>query len=317
MAPWLPRMHVFEIHDQPWFHPWFRAKVQAALTETWLMSLRPLQPESPASIVARVLADDLGDKVGEFVFVDYCAGGGGPTPWIEKYINNERATTKPLLAGAAAAGSVQFVLTDLHPHIHNWALSAAASPNIHYAPNPVDASASPPNLLTTIEPPLPSPSSPLQPRQKTKSFRTFHLAFHHFPDPLARAILRDTLQTSSGLAIFELQDRTLRSFLSVLLLGLGVLAFAPVFAWRWRSPGTLFWSWVVPVLPFVLVWDGWMSSVRTRTLEEVEELMRSCGADGDGELGAWRVRSGRITHLPPWADLNWIIATKEGEGEVV
>lgn len=291
---------------------------------------------SPASIVAKILADELGDHVSDYVFVDYCAGGGGPTPFIEQYLNSPRSTQQKEDDKTAAAGTgkddndtttngvvtrsksnksnhtppnsqpVHFVLTDLHPHIPNWSLAAAASPQIHYAPRSIDASASPPDLLSTVEPPLPSsPSSP-------RTFRTFNLAFHHLPTPLATSVLADTLSTSSGFAIFELQDRHLRSFLAVCLLGLGVLVFAPYFAWRWRSPGTLFWSWVIPVLPFVLVWDGWMSSVRTRTVEEITEMMANCGVEPE-VLKKWETRSGRITHLPPFADVNWIVAKKSEE----
>ncbi|KAJ4424418.1 hypothetical protein N0V82_000940 [Gnomoniopsis sp. IMI 355080] len=310
------------------FHPWFRAKVQAALTETWIMQLPLVQRlGSPASIVAKIFADELGDHVSDYVFVDYCAGGGGPTPFIERYLNSPRDTqddgdgdkavndgvvtrskSKPNGRGDGAPQTkpIHFVLTDLHPHIHNWSLAAAASPQIHYAPRSIDASASPPDLLSSIEPPLPATSS------RPRTFRTFNLAFHHLPTPLASSVLADTLSTSSGFAIIELQDRHLRSFLAVCLLGLGVLAFAPYFAWRWRSPGTLFWSWVVPVLPFVLVWDGWMSALRTRTVEEITEMMANCGAEAD-LVKKWEVRSGRITHLPPFADVNWIIATKSEE----
>lgn len=319
-------------HPPHRFHPWFRAKVQAALTETWLMSIRPIQPLSPAAIVSQLLADELGaGAVRAPIIVDYCAGGGGPIPMIERYINGgggaeAQAVPGPVSNGKTAAPEdgrrqqqqpVHFVLTDLHPHIPNWALSAAASPNVHYAPRPVDAANSPPDLLETVEPPLPASivsggggdASAPPPRV----FRTFHLAFHHFPDDLAARILHNALSdTSSGFAIIELQDRYFTSILSVMLLGLGVMVFAPVFAWRWRSPGTLFWTWVVPVLPFVLVWDGWMSSVRTRTVDEVQDLMRACGAD-EQELKKWNVRSGRRTHLPPWADVNWIIATRSGD----
>lgn len=267
---------------------------------------------SPASIVAKLLSDELGADVDSYVFVDYCAGGGGPTPFIERYINSTEedgdssATTKgrKTTKKQQQQQPVHFILTDLHPHIPNWTLAAAASPHIHYSPQSIDAAASPPNLLSTVEPPLPSPS------QQKKTFRTFNLAFHHLPDPLATSVLADTLRTSSGFAIIELQDRQWRSFLAVCLLGLGVLAFAPYFAWKWHSPGTLFWSWVVPVLPFVLVWDGWMSSVRTRTVEEVEGMMAVAAAEEEGLGRGWEVRSGRVMHLPPFAEVNWIIAMK-------
>lgn len=296
------------------------------------MTLRPLgQRESPALIASRILAAQLGDRAGDYVFVDYCSGGGGPTPLIERHINAQRsgdsekqpqqqqvdangpdrARTRSSAKKSATASNkgqqslVHFVLTDLHPHIPNWALASSRSPQVHHAPFSVDASASPPDLLSCVNPPLPSSSS----AAPQKIFRTFHLAFHHLPDPLASAVLHDTLTTSHGLAIVELQDRSARSLLAVVLLGLGVLFFAPYYAWRWRSPGTLFWSWVVPVLPFVLVWDGWMSGVRTRTPDEIEAMMRTCGAPAE-VVDAWEVKSGRITHLPPFADINWIIATK-------
>lgn len=203
---------------------------------------------------------------------------------------------------------MHFILTDLHPHIPNWALAASRSPNLHYSPHSVDASASPPDLLTRASPPL--PSSYTSSKHPVKTFRTFYLAFHHFSDDLAASILRDTLASSHGFAIVELQDRHLTSFLALCLLGLGVLFFAPYYAWRWRSPGTIFWSWVIPVLPFVLVWDGWMSSLRTRTLDEVVHLMKNCGISAN-EVEKWDVTSGRMTHLPPFADINWIIATKK------
>lgn len=324
------------------------------------MTLRPLgQHESPALIASRILAAELGGRVGDYVFVDYCSGGGGPTPSIERYINAQRgggvgsspgdkgsheqqqqqqngevngvrtrskgkknATTTTTTTNGSAEHKplVHFVLTDLHPHIPNWARAASLSPQVHHAPFPVDASRSPPDLLARASPALPaahshtssSSSSSSSTNNKTKTFRTFHLAFHHFPDPLAASILRDTLASSDGLAIVELQDRSLRSFFAVLLLGLGVMFFAPYYAWRWRSPGTLFWCWVVPVLPFVLVWDGWMSSVRTRTVDEVAAMMRTCGVASE-EVDKWDVKSGRITHLPPCADINWIIATKRDE----
>ncbi|KAG8170040.1 hypothetical protein KVR01_000785 [Diaporthe batatas] len=296
MAPLVPRMHLFEIDDQPWFPPWFRAKVQAALTQTWNSQIPLLQPVSPARMVSRLLQAHLGDRLADHVFVDFCAGGGGPTPSIERYINQD-----------TSQGPVQFVLTDLHPHIENWTRASRRSPNIHFSPSQIDASDAPPDLLANHL----NTNNALG--SGKKQFRLFNLAFHHFDDPLARRILANTLQTSDGFAIFELQDRSLRAFLACCLLGVGVLLSAPLFAWRWRSPGTLFWSWVVPVLPFVLVYDGWVSSLRTRTPDEVEALLRTCGA-GEDEVSQWEMRSGRECHLPPVADLNWIICTKKTRG---
>lgn len=275
--------------------------------------------------MSRLLEAHLGDKLSDYVFVDFCAGGGGPTPSVEQYINEDLSRSLSDLKGSdngqvngqvngngetkrAKKEPVQFILTDLHPHIENWSQAASRSPNLHFSPDPIDASNAPMDLLanhlnTTLPPSI---------IKTKKPFRLYNLAFHHFDDPLARSILRNTVETSDGFAIFELQDRSLCGFLACCLLGIGVLLSAPLYAWRWRSPATLFWSWVIPVLPFVLVFDGWMSALRTRTADEVEVLLRTCGV-GAGELGGWEVRSGSVCHLPPVAYVNWIICTKRGE----
>ncbi|EOO02211.1 hypothetical protein UCRPA7_2295 [Phaeoacremonium minimum UCRPA7] len=303
MAPLIPRMHLFEIDDQPWFHPWFRARVQAALTQAWTFRVPVLQRMSAASMAAQVLCLKLASSVTDYVFIDFCAGGGGPTPFIEASLNAQLAS----LSKSADVDAVRFVLTDLHPHVEDWAKAAAASPNISYEPSPVDAANAPPDLLRKHS--TGPGRSPADRDRKKKVFRLFNLAFHHFDDALARAILRNTLETSSGFAIFELPDRTAAGFLTTLVFGVGIMLTAPYYAWAWRSPMTLFWAWVVPVLPFVLVFDGIVSGLRVRTPEEVEVLLRTCGAEGGAE--GWEVRSGRERHLWPCGYLNWIICVKK------
>ncbi|KAL9945126.1 hypothetical protein ACHAQF_006044 [Verticillium nonalfalfae] len=303
MAPLIPRFHLFEIDDQPWFPSFLRARVQDALLATWVNRTPGLQPASPARLAADILEREIGQaSLPSHTFIDFCAGSGGPTPTIERILNRRLA--------AASLPAATFVLTDLHPNPTSWSRAAAASSNLVYEPDPIDASAAPPSLLAQHRGSSPvSISSPSATKKKEKKeiFRLFNLAFHHFPDPLARRILRDTLSTSSGFAIFELQAREPASFLACCLLGLGVLVGAPYHAWRLRSWAVLFFCWVIPVLPFVLVFDGLVSSVRTRTPDEVEALMRTCGADCE----AWEVRSGSDMHLWPVGYLHWIVATKK------
>ncbi len=114
--------------------------------------------------------------------------------------------------------------------------------------------------------------------------------------------------------IFELQDRTFGAFLTTLVFGLGILLTAPYYAWRWRSPMTLVFTYLVPILPFVLVFDGWMSMLRTREPDEVAALLRTCGAESetDGTDG-WELCSGQTRHLWPCGYLKWIIITKKAK----
>jgi hypothetical protein len=143
-----------------------------------------------------------------------------------------------------------------------------------------------------------------------KVFRLFNLAFHHFGDGLAREMLRDTVEGGGeGIGIFELQDRGVAGFVSCCLFGVGVFVMAPWYAYLWGAPMALVFTYLLPVLPFVLVFDGWMSCLRTRTPDEVEVLLRTCGAD-EREVAKWEVRSGREMFMWPVGSVNWVICVK-------
>ncbi|KAK0628730.1 hypothetical protein B0T17DRAFT_486187 [Bombardia bombarda] len=294
--PLVPRMHLFEIDDQTWFPAFLRARVQAALTLAWVTHIPFLQSSSPAALVAHKLSSHLSTTVRDYVFIDFCAGGGGPTPSIEAHMNQELNSTRPDANGALEP--VRFILTDLHPHVEDWQKAAALSPNVSFVAQSVDAAAAPAELVAA------------QKRSGKKVFRLFNLAFHHFDDPLAQAILKNTVETSDGFGIFELQERTfLGGFINCILFGIGICLLAPYYAFRWRSPAILFFTYVIPILPFVLVFDGWMSSLRTRTPDEVEALLRTCGAD-PAEIARWEVKSGRDAFMPLTGNLNWVICVR-------
>jgi hypothetical protein len=87
------------------------------------------------------------------------------------------------------------------------------------------------------------------------------------------------------------------------------MVMAPYYAFLWGAPMALFWTYVVPVLPFVLVFDGWMSCLRTRTADEVEVLLRTCGAD-EAEIAKWELKSGSETFMWPVGRVNWVICVK-------
>lgn len=309
MAPLIPRLHLFEIADQSWFPDFLRGYMQAALTAAWTTHIPILQSSSPAAIVSRILASQLSSRVRDYVFIDFCAGGGGPTPSIEKHLNKSIAASSSSSASssapsyaavATAPASVQFILTDLHPHVDLWSQAAAASPNLTYVTESVDAARAPTDLIASHK------------RSGKKVFRLFNLAFHHFDDDLARKILKNTVETSDGFGIFELQDRSWAGFVACCLFGLGTLAMAPYYAWLWGSPLALVFTYLIPILPFVLVFDGWMSSLRTRTPEEVKALLKDCRPEGgEEEISKWEVTSGRETFMWPVGRVHWVIATRK------
>ena len=251
------------------------------------MTKLPIQAQSPANLAADLLIRELGDDLPSYTYVDFCAGGGGPTPAIERVINTN--------LNCHGLDPVDFVLTDLHPNVEAWEKIAKRNDHVTYEAQSVDASKAP-SVLARVG--------------SKKTMRLFNLAFHHFDDPLAKDILRNTVETSHGLAIFELQDRSVASFMTHVLFGISTIFFAPLFAWKWKSPATLFFSWLVPILPFVLVFDGYISSLRTRTPDEFRHLLATCGADTSG----WEIQSGSDLHLWPCGYLNWIICRPRQTG---
>ena len=82
----------------------------------------------------------------------------------------------------------------------------------------------------------------------------------------------------------------------------------------WGAPTALFWVYVIPVIPFVLVFDGFISALRTRTPEEVEHLLQTCGAD-PGSVAEWEIRSGKVLFLQPFGYLHWIVGLKKQSGK--
>jgi hypothetical protein len=107
--------------------------------------------------------------------------------------------------------------------------------------------------------------------------------------------------------IFELQSRTFSSLITVFLFGPLIGLLSPIFFWR--SPFQLFFTYVIPLIPLCLVCDGYVSSLRTRTPEEVEALLSK--ANGGRRLEGWRFMSGEEMHTNPTGWMSWIVCVKE------
>ncbi|KFX89613.1 hypothetical protein V490_06910 [Pseudogymnoascus sp. VKM F-3557] len=282
-----PRIQFHEITDQAWFPEYLLRMVQSCLTVAWNFRMPIMQKHSPAQVVTSLLYNTLDKKVIEYSYVDFCAGGGGPTPCIERELNQRLAKTN---SSSEPNESVKFVMTDLHPHIPEWKEACSKSKNLTYVSKPVDATNAPADLLED---------------DGKKVFRMFNLSFHHFDDKLGRDILKNTLETSDGFGIFELTDRSPPSLMMITFMGVLFFFITPFYFWR--SPGHLFFTYVIPIIPFVLVFDGLVSSLRTRTPDEMRSLLKTSGGDMDG----WRITSGREMHTEPLGSVTWIMGVKE------
>ncbi len=168
--------------------------------------------------------------------VDLCSGGGGP--WLSRSWRRALAAHAPLTV----------VLTDKFP---SRELSARLSADSAVACRDfsVDA-ASVPKCLP--------------------GFRTIFSSFHHFPDTLARAVLEDAVRAGEGFAMTEVTARTVRACATMFLMPLFALFLTPgMRPFRWSR---LLLTYLFPLIPFVVFWDGLVSCFRTRTPQELLHL---------------------------------------------
>ena len=102
-------------------------------------------------------------------------------------------------------------------------------------------------------------------------------AFHHFRPEQARAVLRDAVLQRRGIAIFEATQRSALALLLTLLAPLMVLIMTPLIRpFRWSR---LLWTYLIPLVPLVTLFDGLVSCFRTYTVQELHDLTTGLGTN--------------------------------------
>lgn len=114
-------------------------------------------------------------------------------------------------------------------------------------------------------------------------FRTIFTSFHHFGPDEAVAILQNAVDGHQGIGIFEAARRHPLTILSTVLMLLGGFATAPFI--RPFSILRLFWTYIIPVIPLVLFFDGVVSCLRAYSKKELSDLV----AQVNSENYLWQV----------------------------
>ena len=127
--------------------------------------------------------------------------------------------------------------------------------------------------------------------------RTICNAFHHFGTEDARRILSDAQQAGQPILIIELSERTwVNLTLGTLFIPLMVALVMPLV--RPVRAGWLLLTYLLPVLPWTIAWDGWVSHWRTYSLAEQTELIAPLHRpDWTWDMGQTRLGPGHITWL--------------------
>jgi hypothetical protein len=161
----------------------------------------------------------------------------------------------PWPALRAAGLDVAVCLTDMHPN--TAALSRLAEmPGLRFEAESVRATDVPARLT---------------------GFRTVFTAFHHFRPADARAILAAAGRDRQGILVAEAGSRSWAALAVQALIPLAVFLLTPTIRpFRWSR---LFWTYLVPVLPVAILFDGVVSILRTYTPEEMLAMGREVGGD--------------------------------------
>lgn len=237
--------------------PWFPSSLRDEITDALQFGLNSLRTYAPiAPLLQRVIASTRARSI-----VDMCSGGGGP--WLD--------LSERLRAGTES--SLQILLTDKYPNSSAFQkVRAASDSHIDFRADPIDAMKVPPELT---------------------GFRTMFTSFHHFRPKEARAVLQNAVDASEGIGIFEITRRTPSTVALMFLWALTSFAFTPMIRpFRWSR---LLCTYVVPIIPFVLLFDGVVSCLRTYGPQELREIIATLTASGyRWELGEHSKANGGV-----------------------
>lgn len=202
------------------------------------------------------------------------------SPLIKKAID-ETEHRRLIFLGAGSGGGIQdFVqtlpeqvridLTDLYP-IQDF---QSFSQHVVYDPRSIDASNVPNDL---------------------RGIRVLQAVFHHLPPHLGQKVIDDAVATRAPLLIFEATDRSISGFVGMALVPILVLLFTPFM--RPLRLSNLVFTYIIPILPVLITWDGFVSALRTYTVDELK-FMTATKASYTWDIGYVTTPTGvKVTYL--------------------
>ena len=115
-------------------------------------------------------------------------------------------------------------------------------------------------------------------------FRTLFSSFHHLKPEQAQAVLQNAVNAKTGIAAFESTQRHPLLLLYMLITPLLVWLNTPfIRPFRWSR---LFLTYIIPLIPLIVMFDGFVSCLRTYTVEELQIMTKQLNApDYHWEIG--------------------------------
>ncbi|KAK9762095.1 hypothetical protein K7432_012489 [Basidiobolus ranarum] len=295
------RIHLFEWHDNSWFPETIRDQVTLLLSTVWKFDpplpsiLKPLYT-SPYKALLPVLVRTL-EQLRATTVCDLCSGGGGPIVRLAQGVENQLDM------------KVNFLLTDLFPNQKVINNAKKDSENITYCSLPVDAlsiTRETLNQFTSSSTQWGTGLEPVQPNENV--LYTCFGSFHHFQPNHAKEMIRNLLtnarfqepeenENHNGILIGEMSFRNWRSVFGVLfILPIFIALVSTTVLFPNLTKATFFYTFILPIIPLTMVWDGVISCLRTYTSEELLVMARKATHNLPPDEFEWEY--GEIPCLP-------------------
>jgi hypothetical protein len=188
------------------------------------------------------LLQELLTETNQTHITDLCSGAGGGIETIQQALSQQMGET------------IHVTLSDLYPNIAAYQyLQQQSGGSIDFIPEPVDATAVP-ETITGV--------------------RTIFSSFHHFPPSIAQRILQDAADKQTAIGIFEGAKKSwLEMLLLWVLFPVVILVVTPFI--RPFKFSRLFFTYLVPLIPLGIIWDGTVSLLRIYTPEQLQRMLQS------------------------------------------
>ena len=200
------------------------------------------------------------DKTSNNTIIDLASGGGGGWLKLSEKLKEELPDAK-------------IVLSDFYPNI----------PAFEYNINQIDGQVSYQQASVNA----------LNVPADMEGFRTMFLSFHHFQPNDARQILQNAVKAKQPIAIFEAQERSVQQLVQFFFSPIFVLLMTPMI--RPLKLGRILLTYLLPLVPMFVWWDGLVSVLRTYTIDEMLELAKLADNEECYDWEAAKVKSGPAT----------------------
>lgn len=190
------------------------------------------------AVVAPLISEAMVSAQTERV-IDLCSGAGGPVLGVIKRLRQE------------GNQNACVILTDMYPNLGAFARAEEELPGAVFTrTQPTDASAVPSDL---------------------DGVRTIFNALHHLPPDVARAVFADAVEKRQPILTFEVVRRTPVAILAAATGFISALAFVPLV--KPRRVSNVVFTYLIPLIPLFVAWDGVASCLRSYSEGELEALV--------------------------------------------